>query len=221
MADNRRIRSANLWIKLIAPGVQWKLWKQYLNSQSFCKAKCDLTIQAVFCPYTVRTISASYLGVMYHHLPTVGPSQCCCWEVTARAVEEAIQVNKGDGRTRDRHTVYTQGIPRGHMDDVTTSITAYQEQRGHVSQSSIAQIKCTAEECLVTSMHKITYIHYTQTHKSISESIFRDMCTHVVCAYVPFPAAIPVTKLLSSKSNFHCHLVSLNPWPLISDLSIG
>ena len=100
-------------------------------------------------------------------------------------MEEAIQVNKGDGRTRDGHTVYTKGIPRGHMDDVTTSITAYQEQRGHVSQSSTAQIKCTAEECLVTSMHKITYSTFT-THKHINLylNLYSDMlrmsCVHTL-----------------------------------------
>lgn len=46
---------------------------------------------------------------------------------------------------------------------------------------------------------------------------FDTHATHIyvglcVCqVYVPFPAAIPVTKLPSSKSTFHCHLVSLNP----------
>ena len=124
---------------------------------------------------------------MYHHLPTVGPSQCCCWEATTRAVEEAIQVNKVDGWTRDGHTVYTQGIPRGHMDDVTTSITAYQEDRAAWSCQSVMYCPHPMHCRIVLSLTFTTHKHIIMDGKisilyvcRACASIFRDMCMSCV-----------------------------------------
>ena len=100
---------------------------------------------------------------------------------------------------------------------------------GHASHYSLPQTQYTVHVVYVALIHfdkctplcaftidiwsgRSVYAHTTH------ESAFRGVYA-VVC--IPFPAAIPVTKLLSSKSSFHCHFVSLNPRPLSSDLSIG
>ena len=126
--------------------------------------KCDTSslcvISAIWLPCMYASsnlcLLRMYLGVMHQNLLTVGPSQCCCWEVTARVVEETIQVNKVDGRTRDRHAVYPQGIPRSHMDDVTTSITACQDRAPMWScQSLLTAPNTVYSTCSICSTYSL------------------------------------------------------------------